>query len=279
MKQTFFSAMLLIIIIAFFVACQGRQPKDQQKTDEPKTELQLSEELRGELIAMLEEYNTNKDNYSPIKSWEDQERILNPVYSLPLDLAEKAQTLEQKSFLLGSYLQNELDSRFFCGIDDEERQKVIGKLAVEVNLSEFMDIGKATEKTWQKLIETNAQSELTEFKTALGNGTADKFIQIILGAYTEKAYGRIIWAGSVGAGFRYQSAPGVTDRFIRMNEILIGLIEKLLPFYPALKSTEPLISDIRLLQKSVNTESEQAAYETFSKSIKEKRAAFIAGLQ
>ncbi len=279
MKRTFFSGMLLMITVAFLSSCQSRQPKDQLKTDEPKTELQLSEELRNELIALFDEYNQNKDNYSPVKSWEDKERTLNPVYFLPLNLAEKAQTLEQKSFLLGAYLQNELDSRFYCGVADEERQKVIGKLAAELNLSEFMDIDKATEKTWQKLIETNAQSELTEFKTALGNGTADKFIQLALGAYTEKAYGRIIWAGSVGAGFRYQSAPGVTDRFIRMNEILISLIEKLLPFYPALKSTELLISDVRLLQKSVNSENEQTAYEGFSKAIKEKRAALIAGLQ
>jgi len=267
------------MMIGFFAACQGRQPKDQAKNDEPKTELQLSDELRSELIALLEEYNQNKNNYSPLKSWEDKERPLNPAYYLPLNLAEKAQTLDQKFFLLGAYLQNELDSRFFTGIDDEERLKVIAKLAVEVNLTEFINIDKAAEKTWEKLVATDNQSGLTDFKTALGNGTADKFIQLALGAYTEKAYGRIIWAGSVGAGFRYQSAPGITDRFIRRNDILISLIEKLLPFYPALRSTEPLVSNIRLLQKSVNTENEEAAYATFSKTIKEQRAAFIAGLQ
>jgi len=279
MKKNYF-LLLLAVVVVTIVSCQGKKVKELQNPVKSGTDTVIVQELKNELIRIFEEYQ--KSEFNAYKSTEqggiEKKKVTNEV-STPLHLAEKAQTLDQKYFLLGMYLQDVLAEKYKRNKNDPERNKVVAKLSIEVNLPALGHLNweEAEKKTWDELHNEKAESQLADFKIALGNCTADRFIRMATGAYVQTKYAQTANRDAIGD---YASTkPEVWETQWNVENCLIDLADKLWPYYPSLKSIQPLISDLKNLHQAQSGEEINAAYGKMIKNIRECRAEFIAELQ
>jgi len=280
MKKNFRILVMFFLTIVVLTSCQGRKMKEQSKTEGSKTELQIAQDLKIELTRTFEDYLASRDVYKGgLESWEQKKWAGKPTWQLPLNLAGKTQTLDQKYYILGIYMANALSQRFYYGMHDEEQDKVIGKLAIETNLQALTDMNWETAKdvTWKELNDKNIKGQLSDFKAALENNSADKYIQLITAIYSECKYEWGQFLETTGENLEFTPVLKAMDA--KATKCLIELIDKLLPYYPALKSTEPLVNDLRATQQAATEDEFKASYLKLFTNIAERRATFVAGLQ
>ena len=280
MKRSIFPLVAIAVIAVTFMACQQKKANEPAKTEDIKSEIQITQELKDEVIRIYEEYQHYEFNFfkSMQEGRDDEKGDIIDKFTVPLNLAEKAQTLDQKYFLLGMYLSNVIGIRYFFGQNDEERAKVIVKLAVEINLPALASIDweQVMKKTWDDLYNEKAESLLADFKTALEKGNADKFIQIALGTYIQVKYAQSVVREAIGELARSQ--PAMWETHAKIENCIIELVDKLLPYYPSLEATLPIVNDMRALHKEMTDEEIEVAYSQFMDKIIERRTAFLAEL-
>jgi hypothetical protein len=280
MKRIIVLLMSFIVISLAINACQGKKGKEQVKTEDLTTEVQITQELKNELIKKFEEYQqVDSAFFKSMKEKKHEKRPLPDEVELPLNYAEKAQTLDQKYFLMGMYLQEVMGNRYFNGINDEERAKAVAKLALETNLSSManMDWNQAMKKNWDELHKTKAETMLADFKTALDNKSADKFIQIILGVYVESKY--LQYLSRKANKELDKNEPSIWLTHTKLELCIVELVDKMMPYYPSLNAVLPLISDIKAMQVAATGKGVEDSYAQFISGIQKRRAAFLAELK
>lgn len=280
MKKTVHLSLWFAVIAIVLTSCHGKQASEPAKTEDIKAEVQITRELKDELIKTFEEYQQFEFNFfKSMKEGRDEKVDIIEKIALPLNLAEKSQTLDQKYFLLGMYLSNVLGIRYFFGVNDEERAKIIAKLAVEVNMPALASIDWEQEmkKTFDEIYNKKAEDLLADFKTALDDGNADGFIQIALGTYIQVKYVQSIVREAIGELANAQ--PPMWETHVKIENCIIELVDKMLPFYPSLEATLPVVNEMRALHEEMTDEEMEVAYSRYLDRIIARRAAFIAELQ
>lgn len=280
MKKFFFPFACIALIALICSACQGKKDKEPVMIEDIKAEVQITRELKDELIKTFEQYQQYEAGFfKMMQEGRDEKLVQTDNIYLPLSYAEKAQTLDQKYFLMGMYMNDILGERYFNRINDEERAKIVAKLAVETNMPALASTNweQVMKVTWDELQSEKAANLLADFKTALDNGSADKFIQIATGAYIEAKYSQNVVREMIGELANSQPPAWVVHA--NVEKCIVELVDKMLPFYPTLKATLPLVSDMRDLHREMTDEEMKVAYSHYIDNIKERRAAFLAELQ
>jgi len=280
MKKCVLPLMWFAVIALVLSACHNKKANEQAKTEDVQSEIQIPQELKDKVIRIYEEYQQYE--FSFFKTFEEgrnEGMTLTVEPSVPLTFAEKARTMDQKCFLIGMYVDDIVGHRYFRGIIDEDKAKVVTQLAIETNLPTLAstDWDQLMKETWDELHGKKAENQLADFKIALDNGTADKFIQKALGAYIQGKYCQRIVREAMGE--LGKAEPPEWEVQSNVEKCIIELVDNLLPFYPSLETTLPLINDMRALHKEMTDEEMEIAYSEYIDKIFEYRAAFFAELQ
>ena len=200
-------------------------------------------------------------------------RIVPVKYFLPLEWADKAQTVEQKCAMLGCYTVDAQYDKLVYGSNNspKERRAVIAKLFAEANVAtdaSTLDSIAALER--EDYIKGVQEFTLKNFEEALENNQADNQVVVLLYSLVETTLDQE-YANEQRGEYDQMAMINDMKKGEKAMKSVVELIKLLSPYYESLNTLVPVTEKIQAVLDAQDEGRKDEAYMNYNNYIKELR--------
>lgn len=278
MKKSLFIAGLAMVTGLTLNSCGGGK-QDAATVEEQATE--LTEEIKSQAIELFSSVKFEHGILmNDVEVLPEGVRVLPVKYFVPLDWADKAQTLEQKSALLGCYTVDAQFDKIVYGKrnETEARHAVITRLIAEANLAaESLDFESLSNLPNEEYIAAIDNFTLSNFENALENNQADNHVVMALYSLVELTLDQEYVNEQLGEYDQMAMIQDMKSHEEAMRNVA-ALIELLQPYYESLDSLNEVVEKIKAVLDAEDEAAQDVAYLEYNRYIKNLRGRLNASL-
>lgn len=279
MKKTLSAVVLAMMAGMAMVSCVDNKKPAANVEAEAST---ITEEVKAEAVELFK--TIRLENGTIMQEYEvlpEGVRAVPVKFFVPMDWADKAQTVSQKCALLGCYSVDAQFDKLVYGSrnNPEARRAVIAKLVAEANIaSQPTDIDSLASLDREAYISAIQEVTVRDFESALENNQADNNVTVLIYSVVEATLNREYANEQLG---EYDQMAMIKDmkKGEKAMRSAFQLINLLRPYYESLAELDPLAEKIKGVLDAKDEISQDAAYLSYNGYIKQLRGKLNAGLE
>ncbi|MGL5981459.1 MAG: hypothetical protein ACRCZY_11425 [Phocaeicola sp.] len=273
-KRVIFASVALAALT--LASCGGNKKADSTSEEPIVSEVQLSEKIKTDIVGLWGNvHDSGNTVFGNIQELSEKAKKVGATFYMPLAMADKAQTQEQKAALIGCYVADMNCNRFAYAKESKEIMPVITKLCVDLNIKDYSTYNweEGAKMSKEEALNLKTEESLKVFKEALESNTADKSVMIMVYTLMETSLNSIALyearTGKPADEIQIIEDLKATDSF--RNDVL-DLVTIMLPYYPSLELLAPTINKMKAIKEAKTEEDWMGAVLEYFAFMKETRA-------